>query len=328
MAYFQDQVQTNFLNNANFANAVADRPYQQYGGPRIAGFNADQNQSFQNIRGLQDSYKPFLNTAQAANQGVLDATGSAQGISTGIGNFLNPYTSQVIDQSMQDLDRARLLQQQGINSQAASRGAFGGSRQAIAETENNRNFLDQQARTSAQLRAQGFDNAVTQFQNNNSQRLAAGGQMAQLGAVGQSLGLNAANALSASGLLQQQQVQRSYDLANQDFTNQFNYPLQQLAIRQSGINGGSNFLAGATPVTKGNSTATALGALGATSAVLKNLGISGSDVLNGVSSLFGSSAPSQAPSIGPQVSFGEQDFGNLFGSGSNNFGFNFLGGAQ
>lgn len=108
-------------------------------------------------------------TAMAGSQGfdaagidrsnIRDVAGGSF-LNANIKQYMNPYIDEVVNTSLNDIDRARVLQQQQVNAQAASRGAYGGSRQAIAEAENNRNFTDQFARTAAELRARGFDTAA------------------------------------------------------------------------------------------------------------------------------------------------------------------------
>ena len=77
----------------------------------------------------------------------------------GIGGF-NPFEEQVVQRSLGDIARQAGIQQQGLRAQAVGSGAFGGSRQAVAEQELNRNALDQMGRTSGQLRQAGFDSSM------------------------------------------------------------------------------------------------------------------------------------------------------------------------
>jgi protein involved in temperature-dependent protein secretion len=70
------------------------------------------------------------------------------------------------------------LAQQEVRGQAVRAGAFGGSRQAVAEQELQRNILEQQARTAAQLRAAGFESVA----NRALQAAQATGQLGQIGA--------------------------------------------------------------------------------------------------------------------------------------------------
>lgn len=344
------QVKQAYLANLNFADTVASRPYQQYEGPRIAGFTGDQSAMFDQIRQMQGGFQPFLNQAQTAAQGVAGMNPNqiqAGSFLTGnIGAYQNPFTSQVIDQTMNDLNRQRTIDQQGLNAQAARSGAFGGTRQAVAQQEMNRNYNDQFARTSAQLRNQGFDTAANLMQNDlnrnfsaqqaneanrlafGGQRLQAGSQLGQLGALGQQLGLNQANALGAIGQQQQNQTQRSYDLANQDFQNQFNYPLQQLAIRQGAL-GAQIPNAGQTqsaPIYQ-NQAGQLLGALQGINSLFGGTGGTGGTTGSTGGTFLGGLAGSLGNSLGGLLDFdgsGGLNFGDI-GAGGTQFG-NFLGG--
>jgi hypothetical protein len=59
-------------------------------------------------------------------------------------------------QALADVRRAGDIQQQAVDAQAVSAGAFGGSRQAVAQGEVDRNVLEQQGRTAAGMRQQGL----------------------------------------------------------------------------------------------------------------------------------------------------------------------------
>jgi len=72
---------------------------------------------------------------------------------------MNPYINDVVNQNTADLDRARQIANVDAASYATQAGAFGGDRAALLEAENNRNFMDSVARSSAQLRSAGFDQA-------------------------------------------------------------------------------------------------------------------------------------------------------------------------
>ena len=98
---------------------------------------------------------------------------------------LSPYQSQfdsaVVDAALGDLDRARQMTQNQNAARAVAAGAFGGDRQALVESETNRNFADQAARTAANLRLQGFRNAQQQAQADLNRAQQAASQTAQLG---------------------------------------------------------------------------------------------------------------------------------------------------
>ncbi len=91
----------------------------------------------------------------------------------GLDAYMNPYTNDVIDTSLSDLNRARQL---GINQNASAAtlsNAFGGDRQALTDAETNRAYLDAAGRTIAGLRNQGFDTATGLLQNDQAKNLQA-----------------------------------------------------------------------------------------------------------------------------------------------------------
>jgi hypothetical protein len=102
-------------------------------------------------------------TAQAdiasyADKVNAERVAAGQIAGTDLSAYTNPYESQVVGQSLSDLDRARQMQAMQLNAQARA-GAFGGSRQALMQSELGRNYLDQSARTASGLRQAGFQNA-------------------------------------------------------------------------------------------------------------------------------------------------------------------------
>ena len=145
--------------------------------------------------------------AQSDKQANLtaDQVQAGQIASTDLGAYTNPYETQVVQQSLDDLERSRLMQQNQLGAQANAAGAFGGSRQGIAEAETNRAFADQAARTASGLRQTGFQNA---------QQLA-----------GQDIGYNMQAGLANQGANLQAgttnaQLGQQVNLANQAATNQ------------------------------------------------------------------------------------------------------------
>lgn len=82
-----------------------------------------------------------------------------------IGQFMNPYTSMVTGQAMQDLDRQRQMATNDIGAAASRAGAFGGSRHGVSEALTNTGFAQQGASMFANLQQQGFNTALGAAQN-------------------------------------------------------------------------------------------------------------------------------------------------------------------
>lgn len=125
-----------------------------------------------------------------ARQFARGAAGYQPGtIFGGMGAYTNPYETGVVETALGDIERARQLAVQQGAAQATRARAYGGSRQAVAESETNRAALEQAARTAAQLRQQGFVTAGEMagrdigFGLQGAQQRLAGAQ--QLGALTQ-----------------------------------------------------------------------------------------------------------------------------------------------
>ena len=119
-------------------------------------------------------------------------------------SYMNQYEDAAVQQALADIRRAGDIQQQSAAAQAVGAGAFGGSRQAIAANELDRSILEQQGRTAAGMRQQGFESASQRAQQAYEAQQARSIQAAQLtgaiGAQGAQSGISAANAAGQLGL--------------------------------------------------------------------------------------------------------------------------------
>jgi hypothetical protein len=77
---------------------------------------------------------------------------------------MGQFEDSAVQQALSDIARQGQIAQQGVAAQAVGAGAFGGSRQAVAEQELQRNILEQQGRTAAQMRQAGFESATQRAQ--------------------------------------------------------------------------------------------------------------------------------------------------------------------
>lgn len=101
--------------------------------------------------------------ASMAGIGGLMGTGGMYDPSATAG-FMNPYEDAAVQQAMSDIARQGQIAGQGLRASAVGSGAFGGSRQAVAEQELQRNVLEQQGRTAAGMRQAGFETAAQRSQ--------------------------------------------------------------------------------------------------------------------------------------------------------------------
>jgi len=122
--------------------------------PQVAGLTTRE----QRARTLADagigSFQPFLTSAQ-------QLTGAGAGTGTGsVQQFMSPYQSQVIDETLAEFDRQKSIQEQRIRDQAVASGAFGGGREGVQLAEFGTGAARERAQLQAGLLNQGFGQAV------------------------------------------------------------------------------------------------------------------------------------------------------------------------
>jgi len=165
-------------------------------------------------------------------QGGADAVGMGLSALTPQGSqaYMNPFVDQVINQNLADIQRQGDINQQNIASKAITAGAFGGSRQAIAEQEAQRNLSDTFARQSAGLRAQAFESAQDRAQKASELFTKAGIATAGLGEAQQGANLRDVQLLSSLGGQEQQQQQSELDALRSTSTQRQFEPYQRLSF--------------------------------------------------------------------------------------------------
>lgn len=162
---------------------------------------------------------------------------------TDIGQYQNPFTEQVIRANEADILRGAQMGLDVLGAKAQAAGAYGGSRQAIAEAEYGRNVAQQLAQSSAGLRQAGFQNAqqmaladiqnrlgaqqfnVTSGLQGAQQRLGAGSQLANIANLGFGMGQQVQQNLAAQGAQQQALQQAIMDAAMQQYAGYTGAPM-------------------------------------------------------------------------------------------------------
>jgi hypothetical protein len=207
---------------------------------QVAGLSAPEQEAIALAQQGVGAYQPFLqrglDASETALQGLEGAAGQFD--PSGISAFMNPYEQQAIDYAMQDIQRAGDIQKQGARAQAVGAGAFGGSRSGILESEVGRNTLDQQARTAAQMRQAGYQDAANRaqqaFEMSKGRGLQAsqlagnlGQGIAGLGGMAQQYGASDIGTLTSAGALQRGVDQSALDTLYQNQMNRYQMPYQQ-----------------------------------------------------------------------------------------------------
>lgn len=250
--------------------------YQPFGGPRIAGQSPDTLGAQQltrdiagtGIAGLPQAMGVAAGNVQAGRQlagqaGPYGFGAANQFIDPGVTeSYMSPYMRNVLD-VQKDQARRQFNEQEGQrNAAAVQAGAFGGSRQGVAEGVAQRGLLDRMSNIEATGMQQAYQQAQQGFQSDRAARMAqeqaqaaenrnaiqqrlgalgfAGqqaGQMVGFGEMGRAADIQNAQLLEAVGQQQEGYAQRGLDLAYEDFLRQQAFPEQQLQFYSSILRG-------------------------------------------------------------------------------------------
>ncbi len=172
-------------------------------------------------------------------------------------SYMNPYTSDVIDASLSDLERSRSMAINEGQAAATMAGAFGGSRHGVADSLTNEAALRAAASTAAGLRSAGFDKAsaysLDAGRSNQAADLAGagvrtqgGGLLADLGRTQSDMMTKEAFALAAFGEAARGVDQATLDAAYNEFLRAQDDPYKRAQMELG--------LLGVTPIIQDSTT--------------------------------------------------------------------------
>ena len=195
--------------------ALSNQAYQGYGGPLTAGQSGLQTQAFQGLAGL---------TVPTAQMGGFNPTSFTSGSTAQ--DYMSPFMQASLEPQMAEAQRQAEIQRVQNASRLGKAGAFGGSRQAIMESEGQRNLL----RNMADIYGTGMQNAYTQgmgqFNTEQDRAQQAQNQMNQYG-------LTALGAQQTAGGVQRGIEQQGIAADYAQFREERDDPYKKLQYQQS-----------------------------------------------------------------------------------------------
>ena len=206
---------TNYLGKAQ---ALAETPYQVYGGPLTAGASTLQNKVFDGLAGLTfptNLGQSFTN----AGAPTIGADGQPSGGGGVAQSYMNPYLQSVLNPQLDELRRQNDITNMNTNAKLMQAGAFGGGRQAIMNAENNRNLMMELNKTVGQGYSNAYDKAMGQFNTEQGQAKDLVNLLSTQGGIERSI--------ESEGI--------AADLA--EFEKQRQYPFQQVQFQRDMISG-------------------------------------------------------------------------------------------
>ena len=231
------EVKAGYLGNLDYARQVAN----QTGARQFAGFDPTYQQGEQMAlaAGTGPGRQQLGMAGQLTQAGAGYTPTMIRPDAALTQQYFNPFEQQVVDTSLKDMEQARQRAVQQMGQQATAARAFGGSRHGVAEALTSGEYGKQAGSMVANLRNQGYQQALQLAQQQQMQNQAAGLQGAQfrlgaanqLGQMGQAqTGADYLAAQTAMGLggARQQFAQQQMDAAR-------NLGLERLGIMQSAL---------------------------------------------------------------------------------------------
>jgi hypothetical protein len=169
--------------------------------------------------------------------------------------YMNPYLQSVLQPQLEELRRQSQINLQPSMAKMTQAGGYGGGRQAIMESEANRNLLQEQNKTIGQGYASAYDKAMGQFNTEQGQAKTLADIMSQAG--GQQRGI------------EQEGITADYN----EFLAQRDYPQKMLQFQQSMLQGLPISTVSTSPASQTGLGAlqSTVGTLGSTYDLLKKL---------------------------------------------------------
>ena len=277
--------------------ALLNNPAPQYTGQLTAGTSELQNKAFQGLSNLT-----LPSTMTTAGTNLLDIGNQAAGTSYNpVGSafdanaaqqYMNPYLQNALNPQLEEARRQSQITQLGNAAKSTQAGAYGGSRQALMDTETQRNLGTNLTTITGQGYNTAYDKAATQFNADQARKIqeaqygtdvglkglsqaATANQAAgNVGAQQAQYGLQNLQALATAGNTQQAQNQAGLNALYNQYLDQRNYPATLLS-NQAGliknIGGQTQSTYGAKP----SMLQTAVNTAGGTAELIKNLKASG-----------------------------------------------------
>ena len=209
-------------------------------GPQIASFTPEQQAAFetgrQQFTGLAGT--PLAAAETYARPALAStALGTSEVGAEDIGRRMDPFLQNVVDIAKREAVRDEEAAVQGRAAQAVGAGSFGGTRQALVESEAERNLAERLGDIQARGLSTAFQNAQQSAEAQRQRELAGGRQFAALGDIAGQRARADIGGLAGIGETQQQRRQQALDIARQEFGQEQVFPAQTLGKYQSIVRG-------------------------------------------------------------------------------------------
>ena len=217
-------------------------PYTPYTGPLTPGASNLQTQAFQGLGSLNmptadmgaftpQSFTGAGYAAPTAAQAAAGETGTYTPASSNVlQQYMTPYLQGALQPQYDAANRQALIAAQNLQSQYGKAGAYGGSRQGIAEAELQRGLLDRMSGITGKGYQDAFSAAQNQFNTEQDRQITAQQNTNQYG-------LDVSKAMQDAGMTQRNIEGQGIAADVAQFEQERDYPYKQVQFMQSLLQG-------------------------------------------------------------------------------------------
>lgn len=208
------------------------------GDPRTAARSAvDPSTTGSNVVDPMGTVFDTASSGYNAGMGALGASLTPGMFSATMNSYLNPYKSEVVDNTLRELREEQLRDLNMIKGDAEAAGAYGGARHGLVEAKSLEEYGETRADTVASLNKAGFDSAVGFGLNRINQVQGGAGSLISGAPTGVNMGSQVLSGQLAVGDMQRGLNQQIMDQATGQFDSYINYPQTALGTALAGIQG-------------------------------------------------------------------------------------------
>ena len=211
----------------------SNQPYLPYPQARLAGFSPAERMAQRGL-GAMAMYGSPRETRQASQYLQNLPSSMSSDISEA---YMSPYFSQALDPSKTEAIRQSAIQARGIRDTAATSGGLGGYREAIMQSNRQRDLNRQLTDMEYGGRQDAFMDASRRFEADRASRMGQIQGLAGLGLQQEQSATGRLQGLQNIGEQQRALQQASMDIGYQDFLRQQGYPQQQLGFYENILKG-------------------------------------------------------------------------------------------
>ena len=280
---------------------IAEREYTPYEGERIAGLDPNEQRAYELAQSGVGGYQADLDRSRE-----LTEQGARSFLDADMEAYMNPYVKGALDPAAREIKEETARQVALRGQEAGMAGAFGGARQAIAESETRRGGTEALSDLYQKGYERAFESGAAKFSADRNAAARGAEQFRALGAQGQQqLTQDMQNLMTTGGM------KRSLEQAGLDFDYQ-----QFVEARDWDITNLQPLLAAVAGVPYGTKTTNTQKTSGLGNAIGVAASAAGAIMSGGMSNMFGGGGG--AEQVGEQVATtgGGKNLGTFTGPSS------------